>query len=196
MSVICQECRSEGTPREFSQITSKHLVSAHPEIYQDLKTALGEYKERWPDTPIAGKKERKQPIDDMKEVLAAITKDVVRQKLERYSNNPQDLAQEKAIELLLKLEAMEPYFMETKQRGQLIGLLKGQQAIVKEFLASRANVPKSKGQPLTREDMEELTDIAGRIGDEMDRQDIKTIDPKFLEYIERGVPIEGEEKEE
>ena len=189
MPVMCQECESEGNPCKFVQITSKHLIIAHSNIYKDLKTALTEYKQRWPDAPLAGKKDKKRDTR-LQEALAKIDKTVVQKYLDEYSNDPAKMAEEKAVGLLLKLEAMEPYFTSEKERGQLVGIWKGQQAIIKEFLASRANVKKPKGQALTKEDMEELTDVAGRISEEMDKQNIKTIDPKFLEYLERGVPVE------
>jgi len=175
--ILCLACQDEGITFYAKRITAKHLIGKHKKKFPNIKTAVKEYREQYPNGDIA--------VNDRSRSLAGSTKSstqttVVPQKTEEHEWKRQNK------KLFDELEEVKEQLKETKDPVVIKKLklrkdmILGQQKVIKEITPARGsfnpqNQSSSKLNPLQIKALQDIAPLLKDISENLDQ--LHKVDP-------------------
>lgn len=171
--ILCLACQEQGTTYYAKRITAKHLIGKHKTLFPDIKTAVTEYRKRYPKGGIAVNDRTRALMGSMPGETQTISKPS-KAKVKR-----EFLAWEKQNKQLFdELEEVKTKLVETddpkkiKKLKLLKDVILGQQKVTKEITPARGsfskqNEKKSNLNPLQIKALEEIAPLLEKISENL-----------------------------
>jgi hypothetical protein len=180
--ILCLACQDEGITFYAKRITAKHLIGKHKKFFPNIKTAVQEYRTKYPNGDIA--------VNDRSRELAGITKSPT-----QLTNVTQIIKKEKAEELEWKRQNKKLFDELEDVKTQLDGtenpvlikklklrkdMILGQQKVIKEITPARGafnpqNETSSKLDPLQIKALNDIVPLLQKISENLGQ--LHKVDP-------------------
>lgn len=168
--ILCLACQEEGSTFYAKRITAKHLIGKHKSLFPNIKTAITEYRQRYPEGDIAvNNRSRTLANNAVPTTTSPGTTKVPKEFLDWERQNKQ---------LFDELEKVKKDLEETEDPIQIKklklrkDLISGQQKVIKEVTPARGSFTASdksnaKMNPLQIKALQDITPLLAKIADNL-----------------------------
>jgi uncharacterized GH25 family protein len=166
--ILCLACKEQGKIYYAGRITAKHLIGKHKSLFPNIKTAIQEYKKRYPEGGTAAN-DRTRSMSGPEIKITSQTAVIAKESLEWEKQNKQLFDELENIKKELA-ETNDP--IKIKKLKMRKDLILGQQKVIKEITPARgsfqtSNTANAKLNPLQIKALEDITPLLKKISENL-----------------------------